>query len=122
VTGTRPHPLSEDAVVSKSGCSVELVYRFREAIHLMCGAMPPAGLSEIWLSRSDPTGLGGDLQEWINSNGELPEWSMGITALEAAEQWVRAETAPGSEFSEPDANGSGGPRGYRRWSHPSKES
>ena len=55
------------------------IQRFKDAIALLCGEVPPDGMAEAWAAHENE-----GLQSWALNRCPLP-WCMGITVVEAAE-------------------------------------
>lgn len=61
--------------------------RFREALAVMCGAMPPEDLCQEWLDGVSVNGAD-RLQNWVGSQVQLPGWAQCIGTIDAAMTWA----------------------------------
>ena len=64
------------------------LYRFNEALTILCGAGPPADMLQEWID--DVTVQGAHrLQDWVGMQKAVPEWAQCIEIIDAASNLAR---------------------------------
>ena len=59
--------------------------RFRDALRIMCGELPPEDICQEWLDEVQVEDIG-RLQNWVGSR--CPEWAQAIVTIDAATVWA----------------------------------